>query len=105
MGDMSRNSLRGPGFGWADVSVSKMFAMREGVRFKFDAQFYNVLNHPNFGLPNNGFVVAGIPGDAATLTNFGTINSTVSPSTSLLGGGLGGDSSVRMIALRGTITF
>ena len=36
---------------------------------------------------------------------FGTLESTISPPTGLLGVGLGGDSSPRMIAFQGSIEF
>jgi hypothetical protein len=36
---------------------------------------------------------------------FGTLESTISPPTGLLGVGLGGDSSPRMIAFQGRIDF
>jgi len=41
----------------------------------------------------------------STLNNAFAITSTVSPPTSLLGSGLGGDNSVRMIAISGRIEF
>jgi len=104
-GEFGRNSLRAPDFRWTDLSVSKRFRVTENVNFRFDTQFFNLFNHPNFGFPSFGFPTAGIPGNVSTLVNFGTINGTVSPTTGLLGAGLGGDSSVRMIALRGTIQF
>jgi hypothetical protein len=73
-------------------------------------QAYNLFNHPNFGLPNGAFgspgnANAGIPSERATLSGFGTISNTVGPATSLLGGQIGGDSSVRMVALRVGIEF
>jgi len=83
--------------------MGKRFRITERLAFKVDAQFYNLFNHPNFGFPSNKR--AGIPGKPVTLANFGTINSTLAPATGLLGGGLGGDSSVRMIALTGRIEF
>ncbi len=104
-GNAGRNSVRGPGFTWTDFDVAKQFRLSERLRFKFETQFYNLFNHPNFGIPNNGFPQAGIPSRPATLTGFGTINATVAPSTGLLGSRIGGDSSVRMIAFRGTIQF
>jgi hypothetical protein len=105
MGNLSRNSIRAPGFTWTDLNIGKRFKLTERLAFKFDTQFYNLFNHPNFGFPNFGTPTAGIPGKPSTLTGFGTISTTVSPTTGLLGAGLGGDSSVRMIALRGTLQF
>jgi hypothetical protein len=62
-----------------------------------------VFNHPNFSLPSN--VIAGIPGKPSTQTGFGTLTSTTSPPTGLLGVGLGGDSSTRMIAFQARVEF
>jgi hypothetical protein len=50
-------------------------------------------------------VYAGIPGKASTETGFGAFSSTTSPPTGLLGVGLGGDSSPRMIAFQGRLEF
>src|SRR5882724_2166537 len=104
-GNLGRNTLRAPGFRWADLDIGKRFKVSEKIGFRFDAQFYNVFNHPNFYYPNFGSPRAGIPGKPATLTGFGTISQTASPATGLLGGALGGDSSVRMIAFKGRIEF
>src|ERR1035441_4446146 len=45
-------------------------------------------------------VLAGVPGKPSTQTGFGALTSTTSPPTGLLGVGLGGDSSPRMIAFQ-----
>jgi len=102
-GNAGRNAFRAPGFKWTDLDVGKRFKISERVSFKFDAQFYNLFNHPNFFFPATPF--AGIPGKIQTLRNFGTISQTAMPSTGLLGGVFHGDSSVRMIAFRGRIEF
>ena len=108
-GNLGRNTVRAPGFTWADFDIVKRFPIKERFALRFDVQFYNVFNHPNFGYPiglaPQGNATAGIPGEPVTLTGFGTISSTVGPSTGLLGGGIGGDSSVRMIALRAGFEF
>ncbi len=109
-GDAGRNTLRAPGFKWTDFDVTKRFTIHERFGLRFDVQFYNLFNHPNFGFPNGsggyaGNAAAGIPGIPSTLAGFGNINTTVGPSTGLLGSGLGGDSSVRMIALRAGFEF
>jgi hypothetical protein len=101
-GDLGRNSLRGPDFIWSDFYVTRRFRLREGLTLRMDGQFFNVLNHPNFALPS---VVAGIPGQPATQTGFGAITSTTSPPTGLLGVGLGGDNSPRMIAVQARLEF
>ncbi len=104
-GNAGRNSVRGPGFAWTDLDIAKNFKLSERLTFKFETQFYNLLNHPNFGIPNSGFPQAGIPSEPGTLAGFGAISATVAPSTGLLGSRIGGDSSVRMIAFRGTLQF
>ncbi len=75
----------------------------EHLKLRIDGQFFNVFNHPNFALPR--LVYAGIPGKASTQTGFGALSSTTSPPTGLLGVGLGGDSSPRMIAFQTRLEF
>jgi hypothetical protein len=97
-GNLGRNALRGPDFTWSDLYITKWFALTERVRLRFDTQFFNVFNHPNFGLPS--IVLVGIPGKPSTQTGFGALTYATSPPTGLLGVGLGGDSTVRMIAFQ-----
>jgi hypothetical protein len=77
--------------------------MTENVKLRFDAQFFNVFNHPNFGLLS--ITLAGIPGRPSTQTGFGALTYTTAPPTGLLGVGLGGDSSPRMIAFQLRLEF
>jgi len=101
-GDSGRNSVRGPHFTASDIYVTRSFPIREGITFRLDAQLFNAYNHPNFALSGN--VQAGVPGTSIP-ARFGTLESTISPPTGLLGVGLGGDSSPRMIAFQGRIEF
>ncbi len=100
-GNSGRNSVRGPHYTNSDIYITKTFPIREGISFRFDAQMFNAFNHPNFALPSE--VEAGVPGSVPA--RFGTLESTISPPTGLLGVGLGGDSSPRMIAFQGRIEF
>ena len=102
-GNLGRNALRGPDFLWSDFYLTKWFALAEHVKLRFEGQFFNVFNHPNFGLPS--VVQAGIPGNPSTQTGFGALTYTTSPPTGLLGVGLGGDSSPRMIAFQARLEF
>jgi hypothetical protein len=102
-GNLGRNALRGPDFVWSDLYITKWFPIGERLKLRIDAQFFNVFNHPNFSLPSN--VIAGIPGSRGTQTGFGALTSTTSPPTGLLGVGLGGDSSPRMIAFQARLEF
>jgi hypothetical protein len=47
-----RNQFRGLGYFDTDFNVNKSFAVTERVKFELGGSFFNVLNHPNFGLPN-----------------------------------------------------
>jgi len=102
-GNLGRNALRGPDFFWSDLYLTKWFQLNEHMKLRIDAQFFNVFNHPNFSLPSN--VIAGIPGNQSTQTGFGALTSTTSPPTGLLGVGLGGDNSPRMIAFQARLEF
>ena len=102
-GNLGRNALRGPDFSWSDFYLTKWFPLTERVKLRFDTQFFNVFNHPNFGLPS--MVLAGIPGKPSTQTGFGALTYTTSPPTGLLGVGLGGDSTPRMIAFQLRLEF
>jgi len=102
-GTLGRNALRGPNFTWSDFYLTKWFPLTERVKMRFDTQFFNVFNHPNFSLPS--MVLAGIPGKPSTQTGFGALTSTTSPPTGLLGVGLGGDSTPRMIAFQLRLEF
>jgi hypothetical protein len=102
-GNLGRNALRGPDFIWSDLYLTKWFQLSEKLKMRIDGQFFNVLNHPNFGLPVLGY--AGIPGKPSTQTGFGALSYPTSPPTGLLGVGLGGDSSPRMIAFQARLEF
>jgi hypothetical protein len=101
-GTAGRNSVRAPGYVWTDMVLTKRVKITERASFKLDVQLFNLFNHPNFGLPS---VSAGLPGVPDTQLGFGAISSAVAPATGLLGRGLGGDASARMIAFRGRIEF
>ena len=102
-GNLGRNALRGPDFFWSDLYLTKWFPLTERLKLRVDGQFFNILNHPNFGLPVLGY--AGIPGKPATETGFGGLTYPTAPPTGLLGVGLGGDSSPRMVAFQARVEF
>ena len=101
-GDAGRNTVRGPHFTYSDIYLTKKFPIKGEVSLRFDTQFFNAFNHPNCALPSN--VEAGVPG-VYIPEKFGTLESTISPPTGLLGVGLGGDSSPRMIAFQARIEY
>jgi hypothetical protein len=102
-GNLGRNALRGPDFFWGDLYLTKWLQVTERLKLRIDGQLFNVLNHPDFGLPVLGY--AGIPGKPSTQTGFGALSYPTSPPTGLLGVGLGGDSSPRMIAFQARLEF
>jgi len=51
LGNAGRNSIVGPGLFNLDFSLYKNFAVKEKAKVQFRAEFFNVLNHPNFGPP------------------------------------------------------
>jgi hypothetical protein len=46
-GDAGRNIVRGPGFQEWDISLLKVFPIREQMQLQFRAEFFNAFNHPN----------------------------------------------------------
>jgi hypothetical protein len=52
-GNSGRNVLIGPGVNLLDASIRKEFATTETQRLEFRAEFFNMLNHPNFAQPDN----------------------------------------------------
>jgi len=61
-GDLGRNSIYGPGYKNLDFSITKNTQLTERVNLQLRAEFFNVLNHPNFAqpdhvvLPGNGLI-------------------------------------------------
>ena len=68
---------------------------RDRVMLGIGFQFFIVFNHPNFGPPDN----------SSSDVTFGQIGTMEMPPTSILGAGLGGDVSPRMIQLKSRIRF
>jgi hypothetical protein len=58
-GNLGRNALRGFGATQWDFSVHRNLSIRETFKLQFRTDIFNVLNHPNFGSPNNRFGGAG----------------------------------------------
>jgi Carboxypeptidase regulatory-like domain len=94
-GNVSRNSIRGPDYFNTDFSLMKHTQITERLQFVLGAQFFNVLNHPNFDAP---LLDVSSP-------RFGQILKTVSPPTTLFGSGLGADASPRLVQLKLQLVF
>jgi hypothetical protein len=96
-GFQRRNQLYGPHYFNTDLAIMKNFGIPrwESAKFSVGAQFFNILNHPNFDQPLQD----------VNDPQFGTVISTVGTPTSILGSFLGGDSSPRLIQLHAKFTF
>jgi hypothetical protein len=57
-GTTGRNVFRGPFQTRFDFSISKTFKLTERFRLKYDAQFFNIFNHPSFDAPNNNISIS-----------------------------------------------
>lgn len=91
-GDLGRNSLKGPSFKEFNFSVFKDTKLTEHVVMQLRAEFFNLLNHPNFSSPllPNFIGNIGSP-DAATGRHSGyyslTATGDVGIGNPFLGGG------------------
>jgi hypothetical protein len=94
-GNVPRNSFRGPGYFDTDLNITKNFNITERVKFQMGANFFNVLNHPNFNAPVNN-VTAG---------NFGQILSTAVQPTTPYGSFQQAGVSGRLTQVTGKIIF
>jgi hypothetical protein len=80
LGTANRTPLSGPHFVNTDFSLIKRFRFTERIGADFRAEFFNLFNHPQFGLPSND-LVAGYKSDQTTKLpvdpNLGRITYTV----------------------------
>ena len=51
-GTLGRNSLSGPGFWNADLSLARVVRLSEDLSLTFRADFFNAFNHANLGNPS-----------------------------------------------------
>ena len=68
-GNDPRNSVLGPGFVNLDMSLQKVWQLRESMGLQFRVDGYNTVNHPNFNVPGRIFGAS----------NFGVITSAQDP--------------------------
>ncbi|HEY3840993.1 MAG TPA: carboxypeptidase regulatory-like domain-containing protein, partial [Bryobacteraceae bacterium] len=71
-GNVGRNALRGPGNFNMDVSLSRIFKIRESLNLQARADFFNALNHTNF---------VGAISPAGTVTGYSTLSANESASS------------------------
>src|SRR5216684_1925381 len=68
-GNFGRNVLRGFDASQADIGVQRQFRLAEAVGLRFRAEFFNILNHPNFGNPTGSLTSALFGRSTQTLAN------------------------------------
>ena len=68
-GNFPRNALRGFGAAQWDFGVHRSFPIREAWHLEFRGEFFNILNHPNFGNPVNDLTSAFFGQSIQTLAN------------------------------------
>ncbi len=95
-GNTRPNSFRGPGFFSISTQLGKEIQVTEHTRFEIGGDAYNLLNHPNFGLPN---------ADVNKGQTLGTITTDVSVPTSIYGTGQGAIVSGRVLVVYGKFIF
>lgn len=65
-GDVSRDSLTGPGLSELDFSAAKSSNLTEHLRLQFRAEFFNIVNHTNFLTPNEVVYTSATSGASPT---------------------------------------
>ena len=92
-----RNRFRGPSYFNTDLAVMKNTKIPgwENGTLAIGFQFFNVLNHPNFGFPDNW----------SSDPTFGSIFYMEQSPSSILGTGLNAATAARMIQLRAELRF
>ncbi|HYA16864.1 MAG TPA: carboxypeptidase-like regulatory domain-containing protein [Bryobacteraceae bacterium] len=79
-GNLGRDTLNGPGLAELDFSALKVTPINERVKLQFRAEFFNILNRANFGIPNTVvFTAAGTTPSptAGVITNTATTSRQV----------------------------
>ncbi len=72
-GNLGRDTLPGPGLATWDFSVQKDTRISERLNLQFRAEFFNILNHPNFNTPNAvTFTPTGVSPTAGVITSTAT---------------------------------
>jgi hypothetical protein len=93
-GTLGRNVLRGFGVTQLDFGIHRQFNLTEALALRFQGEFFNIFNHPNFGTVDN--CLCGYPG------LFGQATSTLAHSLGSQGTGfsplyqIGGPRSIQL---------
>jgi len=74
-GNAGRNIFRGPSYRNWDFSLVKTQRLSERLNMQLRAEFFNVLNHPNFGIPGS-LLVNAFNNDLSSPDSFGQVPGT-----------------------------
>jgi len=79
LGNASRVPVVGPDFVNTDVSLIKQFHLPREMGLNFRAEFFNLFNHAQYGMPVNDIALATVNsvGTITSSNGFGAVNSTV----------------------------
>jgi hypothetical protein len=77
IGNLRRNSYRGPRGFFSDMALSKTFSLTERYKAQFRFDAYNVFNHPVLAIPGNTCVDCG--SDSGRITDIENDTSPGSP--------------------------
>ena len=91
----ARNAFRGPGYFNTDLNLKKSFALTERVKFTIGANFFNILNHPNFDSPVS----------TNLSSSFGHITTAAVSPTTPYGSFASAAEGMRIVQVLGKITF
>jgi hypothetical protein len=86
-GNMGRNTFRDTGFRNFDFSVAKNWHLGERVHAQFRAEFFNILNHPNFANPYGGQNGFGLNDPSAQPFGCGCATPDVAAANPVIGSG------------------
>lgn len=76
-GNTGRNFFTGPGLFNVDMAILKKTKFGEGKDFELRFEFFNILNHANFGFPTSNTTGTSNTSTNLSSTNFGRINDSV----------------------------
>jgi len=91
----ARNAFRGPGYFNTDLNLKKSFPLTERFKFTLGANFFNILNHPNFQNPVNNDLSSA----------FGQITAQAVSPTTPYGAFASAAEGMRIVQVFGKITF
>jgi hypothetical protein len=73
-GDAPRDVTRGPGAWQIDLGVGKVIPVTERLQLQFRTEFFNIFNHPQYGLPQSDFSAGpGVFGSIISSVNTGPV--------------------------------